>query len=82
MSIEGEDVSIKSLFLSYSPVVKKSNNTLFSFEAQISLLTGIPISFAKYAARIFPKFPVGTTKLIFSPAFIAPFLSMRPYAYT
>jgi len=46
ISIEGELVSTNSLFLSYSPVWKKSYSTLFSLEAQISLPIGTPIFFA------------------------------------
>lgn len=46
ISIDGELVRIKSLFLLYVPVEKKSNRTLFSLEAQISLFTGSPICFA------------------------------------
>ena len=42
----GDEVRIKSLFLSYFPVLKKSKSTLFSFEAQIRVLMGSPICLA------------------------------------
>ena len=82
MSIDGEEVSINFLFLSYTPFSKKSNKTLFSFEAHISLFTGNPICFAIYAAKIFPKFPVGTHTFIFSLSSISPFSRSFKYAYT
>ena len=47
ISMDGEVVRMKSRFLSYVPVRKKSYRTLFSLEAQISVFTGTPISFAK-----------------------------------
>ena len=43
---EGEFVKMNSLFLSYLPLLKKSNNTLFSLDAQINFAIGIPIFFA------------------------------------
>ena len=73
ISIDGELVKINSLFLSYTPVSKKSTNTLLSFEATMSLFTGKPISLAMYAASTLPKFPVGTQILIFSPSSISEF---------
>ena len=73
---------MKSRFLSYVPVWKKSNNTLLSFDAQINLSTGTPMFFAKYAAKMLPKFPVGTTTLIFSPFVIFSCAKRFAYAYT
>ena len=74
MSMDGDVVRMNSRFLSYVPVRKKSYRTLLSLDAQISLPNGTPICFAKYAARMFPKFPVGTTTLTFS------FFSISPFA--
>ena len=50
--------------------------TSLRLEAQISLFTGSPIRFAIYAARMLPKFPVGTQILIFSPISTAPPLTI------
>ena len=50
----------KALFLSYVPVEIKSVKILLQFDAQIKRLTGRPIIFAMYAAKILPKLPVGT----------------------
>ena len=38
---------MNSLFLSYVPVVKKSYRTLLSLDAQIKVLIGRPMRFAK-----------------------------------
>ena len=80
--MDGEEVSTNSRFLSQVPVEKKSNNTLFSLEAQINFAIGSPKFFAQKAAKIFPKLPVGTTTLIFSSFAIAPFSYNFAYAYT
>ena len=46
ISIDGDIVSIKSLFLSYIPVFIKSVKMLLLFDAHISLLIGSPIFLA------------------------------------
>ena len=46
ISIDGDSVRTSSLFLSYTPVLKKSVNTLFSFDAHMNLSIGSPICLA------------------------------------
>ena len=58
ISIEGEMVCCsRRVVILYDPVWKKSVRILFSFEAQIRFLKGMPISCEKNTAR-FGKLPV------------------------
>ena len=66
LKISDEDLVINNIE-EKSGLLKKSVNTLLSLDAQINLLIGNPIFLAKKPAKILPKFPVGTTKFIFSP---------------
>ena len=69
---------MKSRFLLYVPVLKNSVKTLFSFDAHSSLLIGKPSFLAKKPAKISPKLPVGTLKLILSPNLILLSANNRP----
>lgn len=59
VSYDADIAKVKDILMSVS--------TLLSLDAQISFAIGTPISRAKYAARILPKFPVGTTTFIGCP---------------
>ena len=79
MSIEGEGVRTNSRSLiEYSPVLMKSVNTRFSLLAQKSFPRGVPICFAYHAAKILPKFPVGTHTSSTSPALSFPSFTSFP----
>ncbi len=58
-----------------SPLSMKSVSTQFEFEAQTSRRSGSPIRLARYAAKMLPKFPVGTQTSICSPLRMTPLFS-------
>ena len=68
MSIDGLVVCCVSCVVRgrYTPVLKNSSNTLFSFVARINCLIGRPIIRATWPAQILPKLPDGMTNETFS----------------